>query len=339
VLGVSYNELGIGIAKTWNFPPRLIAGMQKFKADKIFVTKGDAGRLSVNVNMANELCAIATVSDPEGKKDALEKIRLRYADVVEFTEEQLSSCLEKGLKDMSLRAEVLGIDTSKSLPLKKLRKWLDHADSGKLSEKQNQQKAAAKTTGEPTLDLSIDAKTLVNVVLEDKVDPEAVLSNGIQDVTNTLVGEYKLNDVLQMVLETIYRSLGFRNVLIFSRDLKQGKMIARFGFGQGVAGLIPQFRFPLAFEADVFHLALEKGLDIVIEDVGAPNIANKIPLWYEKAIDSRYFLLLPIQVNKVAVGMIYADMLEAKKLQLTSKQLSMLRTLRNQAVLAIKQKT
>ena len=29
VLGVSYNELGIGIAKTWNFPERLIAGMQK----------------------------------------------------------------------------------------------------------------------------------------------------------------------------------------------------------------------------------------------------------------------------------------------------------------------
>ena len=89
----------------------------------------------------------------------------------------------------------------------------------------------------------------------------------------------------------------------------------------------------------MFHLALEKGLDIVIEDVGAENIANKIPAWYGKAVDSRYFLLLPVVVNKIAVGMIYADMLEAKILQITPKQLAMLRTLRNQAVLAIKQKT
>jgi hypothetical protein len=77
----------------------------------------------------------------------------------------------------------------------------------------------------------------------------------------------------------------------------------------------------------------------VIEDVGAENIANKIPAWYGKAVDSRYFLLLPVVVNKIAVGMIYADMLEAKILQITPKQLAMLRTLRNQAVLAIKQKT
>ncbi len=338
VLGVSYNELGIGIAKTWNFPPRLIAGMQKFKGDKITVAKGEAGRLSVNVNLANELCAIATVSNPEGKSEALEKIRNRYADVADLSEEQLSSSLEKGLHDMFLRAEVLGLDTSTSVPLKKLRVWLDHADGRNNAARKDNKNADGISVGEATLDLSLDAKTLVNAELEHEVDPETVLSNGIQDVTDTLVGEYKLNDVLQMVLETIYRSLGFRNVLIFSRDLKQGKMIARFGFGQGVAEIIPLFRFQLAFEADVFHLALEKGLDIVIEDVGAPNIANKIPLWYEKAIDSRYFLLLPILVNKVAVGMIYADMLEARKMQLTSKQLAMLRTLRNQAVLAIKQK-
>ena len=114
-------------------------------------------------------------------------------------------------------------------------------------------------------------------------------------------------------------------------------MVARFGFGNGIADILPHFRFPLAFEADVFHLALEKGLDLVIEDVGAENIANKIPAWYSKAVDSRYFLLLPVVVNKIAVGLIYADMQEAKKLQITPKQLSMLRTLRNQAVLAIKQ--
>jgi hypothetical protein len=337
VLGVSYNELGIGIAKTWNFPSRLIAGMQKIKGDKVRLPATETGRLSVTVNMANELCALATVSDPKDKKEALKKIQDRYRDVVVTSDEKLSLALEKGLKDLSLRSTVLGIDTTKNVALKNLRVWLNHAVekklAGNLMPAENDPLSSFSS-----IDLSVDSKTLVNEVLETKVDIEEVLSNGIQDVTNTLVGEYKLNDVLQMVLETIYRGMGFRHVLIFSRDAKQGMMVARFGFGEGVSDMLPKFRFPLAFEADVFHLALLKELDIVIEDIGAPNIANKIPEWHGKAVDSRYFLILPVVVNKMAVGMIYADMFEAKKMQITPKQLSMLRTLRNQAVLAIKQK-
>jgi serine/threonine protein kinase len=338
VLGVSYNDLGVGIAKTWNFPERLIAGMQKLKGDKIRMPGSDTGRMSVTVNMANDLCAIATVNDPSGKGDTLNKIRARYGAVMTVSEEELSSALENGLQDLSRRSVVLGIETTKSPLLKKLRVWLDHvvesAHAGKT-----EPAAIDPLSGVTTIDGVVYAKTLVNAEIEVKPDPDAILSDGIQDVTNTLVGEYKVNDVLQMVLETIYRALGFRNVLIFSRDNKQGMMVARFGFGKDSAEMLPHFRFPLAFEADVFHLALEKGLDIVIEDVGAENIANKIPAWYGKAVDSRYFLLLPVVVNKIAVGMIYADMLEAKILQITPKQLAMLRTLRNQAVLAIKQKT
>ena len=337
VLGVSYNELGIGIARTWHFPDRLIAGMRKLDSGKVEKPTTDIARLSATVNMANELCAMATVSDPKQKKEALGKIRARYSGAIEATEAQLSAALEEGLQDLLLRSQVLGLDTSKSDSLKKLRVWLDHSEQGKGTDKSAAQNAEAMN-GVRTIDLSIDTKTLLNADIEAVLDPEAVLSNGIQDVTNTLVGEYKLNDVLQMVLETIYRGLGFRHTVIFSRDVKQGLMIARFGFGEGVTEMLPNFRFPLAFEPDVFHLALQKGLDIVIEDVSAPNMTGKIPSWFTRNIDSSYFLLLPIVVNKIAVGLIYADMREAKTFQITSKQLSMLRTLRNQAVLAIKQK-
>ena len=115
-------------------------------------------------------------------------------------------------------------------------------------------------------------------------------------------------------------------------------MVARFGFGEKISTIIPDFRFSLDFDADVFHLSLAKGLDIVIEDVGVPNIANKIPALYVKAIDSRYFLLLPMVVNNTPVGLIYADMFEAKKLQITQKEMSLISELRNKAVLAIQQK-
>ncbi len=336
VLGVSYNELGIGIAKTWNFPDRLIAGMQKFSDEKITAPTTNIGQIKVTVNMASELCAIATVSDVNGKKGALEKIRARYAGLVDTDEATLSAALENGLHDLTLRSEVLGLDTSKSIALKNLRMWLDRSTDSNQSKKSAQARINTNEDAE-TISLMLDTKTLLSADIEAGLDPEAILSNGIQDVTSTLVGEYKLNDVLLMVLETIYRGLGFKHVIIFSRDMKQNRMVARFGFGEGTTELLPLFHFPLAFDSDVFHLALQKGLDIVIEDVGAANIANKIPLWYSEIIDARYFLLLPVVVNKVAVGLIYADRMDARKFQITTRQLSMLRTLRNQAVLAIKQ--
>jgi serine/threonine protein kinase len=322
VLGISYNELGIGIARSWNFPESLIEGMQKIKSDKALAPEDNIGRLNVVVNMANELCSVAATTDPKAKEEALQKIRMRYSGVAEASEEKLSSALASSLQDLSQRARVLGIETAKSPLLNNMQVWVRHKNAPK--------------DGSSSAD---SASGITPDELEEKINIEALLRAGLQDVTNTMAGEYKLNEVLQMVLETIYRGLGFRHVIIFSRDAKKNMMVARFGFGANIADILPGLHFSLNFEADVFHLSLAKGLDIVIEDVGAPNIANKIPAWHGKAVDSRYFMLLPIMVNNIAVGLIYADMLEAKKLQVTANEMSLLRNLRNQAVLAIQKKT
>jgi serine/threonine protein kinase len=327
VLGISYNELGIGIAKSWNFPESLLVGMRKIADDKAIVADENMDRLNVAVNMANELSHIASEADQKVRAEALSKITTRYAGVEGVTEEKLSTALVKGLQDLTQRSKVFGIDASKSPMLKNVKAWAEHA---KLARK------AENTAGGS---LSDETETHGEDENAEKTNIEALLHDGLQDVTNTMNAEYKLNDILQMVLETIYRGLGFKHVLIFSRDAKKNMMVARFGFGEDIAAIIPHFHFSLNFEADVFHLSLSKGLDVVIEDVCAANIASKIPGWHGKAIDSRYFLLLPMIVNNTAVGLIYADMLEAKKLQISPSEMTLLRDLRNLAVLAIKQKT
>jgi eukaryotic-like serine/threonine-protein kinase len=328
VLGISYNELGIGIAKSWNFPDSLIVGMQKIAGDNALRPADNMGRLNVAVNLANELSLIAAETDPKAREDALHKISGRYSDVIDASKEKLSTALVSGLKDLTQRSKVFGIDASQSPMLKNIQVWATHAKN-------------ARNADNPSADSEIEAESsgMAEDDIGEKVDVSALLRDGLQDVTNTMKAEYKLNDVLQMVLETIYRGLGFKHVFIFSRDAKKNMMVARFGFGENIAAILPHFHFPINFEADVFHLAIAKSLDIVIEDVAAPNIANKIPGWHAKAIDSRSFLLLPMVINNTAVGLIYADMLEAKKLQIAPGEMALLRDLRNQAVLAIKQKT
>ena len=329
VLGLSYSSLGVGVAKSWHLPSNIIAGMQKLAGDKIKKPYGDVEMMTVTVNLANELCALAAASKPQDKEKILIQLCERYRQAMLISERGLSAALENGLLELSKRAGILGIDMVKNPLLNKVTKWSGHVETGKPTATEN---------GAILLDVAAKRDKSDSDGATSQTDPEAILSAGIQDVTNTLVEDFKLNDVLQVVLETIYCSLGFRHALIFIRDETQGLMAARFGFGEELDEIIPRFRFPLKFMPDVFHLAIDQGLDIVIEDVLAANIADKIPSWYLNLIDSQCFLLLPIMVNKRAVGLIYADMKEANTLQISQRQLSLLRTLRNQAILAIKQK-
>lgn len=335
VLGLSYNDLGVGVAKSWNFPGRLLAGMQKLSGDKIKKPGNDTDQLCVTVNMANELCIISAVTDPKDKDNALRKLSTRYASAAHVSESAFSKALENSLQELSQRSVVLGINTKQSPMLKKVRQWSGHVEP----EPKAELPATDEMSGVRELETAVPSESDANGEVPPPPDAEAILSAGIQDVTNTLVEDFQLNDVLRMVLETIYRSLGFKHALMMIRDNKQNKMAARFGFGENVNGLIPRFHFSLVFEPDVFHLAVEKGLDIVIEDVRAENIASKIPQWYHSTVSSQCFLLLPVVVNKKTIGLIYADMQAANSFKMTKQQLTLLKTLRNQAILAIKQKT
>jgi hypothetical protein len=133
----------------------------------------------------------------------------------------------------------------------------------------------------------------------------------------------------------MHRGFGFSRTMIYIRDLRLNSMRARFGFGAGIERLIPLCDFPLAFAPDVFHVALEKSVDIVIEDAHADHIVRRIPEWFCRGINAKSFLLLPIPIKGAAIGLLYADS-ERGAIKLNPEQLGSLRTLRSQVVLAFK---
>lgn len=328
VLGIAYSELGLAVGRNWNFPPRLIAGMRRLDAGKVAVPQSEMDHITVRINLAHELCQLASTGDVH--KKTLDDLVKRYERAARITERELSAAVEVGVAEISRRAELLSLNVTKSPLLSRVREW-----SGKQAAKQPDKENSPDSIGQS------DQTSLDWAVSEDAVRPadsETILSSGIQDVTASLVGDFNLNDVLQMVMETMYRGIGFNRILFLIRDNKQNAMVAKFGFGAGVETLVPRFRFSLPFVADVFHLSLEKGLDIAIENVDAPNIADKIPGWHRSNVNAPCFILLPIMLKDKAVGMFYADMQIANSLNVSQQQLSLLRTLRNQAVLAIKQK-
>jgi hypothetical protein len=168
-----------------------------------------------------------------------------------------------------------------------------------------------------------------------------MLAAGIQDITNAMVEDFKLNEVLRMILETMLRALGFRRVIFCLRDPKTDSLTGRFGLGEGVEALASRFKVPLkgapGAEVDLFGAVCTKGADTLISDATVPQIAARLPLWYRQGVNAPAFLLLPLVLKGAPFALIYADKARPGAIMLGERELSLLRTLRNQAVMAFKQ--
>ncbi|KYC29165.1 Protein kinase:GAF [Sterolibacterium denitrificans] len=168
-------------------------------------------------------------------------------------------------------------------------------------------------------------------------DVQAMLTAGIQDISNSLVDDFSLNDILRIILETMYRAMGFERVLLCLRDVKTGSMVGRFGFGPDTGEIARKFRFSLKEMSDVFSVAALKGVDLLITDINDPKIGERIPQWHRQHVLAETFVLFPLVLKDAPVAMIYCDKRKAGDIVISPSELTLLKTLRNQAVLAIKQ--
>jgi GAF domain-containing protein len=126
-------------------------------------------------------------------------------------------------------------------------------------------------------------------------------------------------------------------VVLCIKDGRRNAMCGKFGFGDRMQELVRAFDFSLAAQPDVFLVALQNNADILITDIDDPKIASRIPAWYRQHVPARTFVLFPIVVKGKPIGLIYADRAQPGDIAIPEKELSLLKSLRNQAVLAIRQ--
>ena len=94
---------------------------------------------------------------------------------------------------------------------------------------------------------------------------------------------------------------------------------------------------PLKGGSDLFTAVCVKGADTLITDATVAHIGARLPPWYRASVNAPAFLLLPMQLKGATFALIYADKAQPGGIELGEKELSLLRTLRNQAVMAFKQ--
>lgn len=338
VLGMSYEELGIGVARTWGFPNLIVNSMRKLPAGNVRIPNTPEDKLRVLAAFSNELCSVIAQATPEERARELKKVTARFGQSVRLEERELRSTIEHSIEQVKEFASIIRLNLQQTAFGRQLRVWAgDRAVPGSGGDMETEGGLSGTVlTEHPGASLPPETGVAEGEA-PDSATAQAILTSGIQDISNTLVEDYKLNDILRIILETMYRAMGFKRVVLCIKDARSNTMQGRFGYGPDAAELAKHFRFPLSFTPDIFHAAISKGVDILISDTNDAKIATRIPDWFRKSISSETFVLFPLTIKGNPVAMIYADKERAGDIVIPEKELSLLRTLRNQALLAIKQ--
>ncbi len=345
VLGLSYEALGIGVAKSWGLPDSLQRCMRKPAGDPPNRAPDvSAERLRWLAMAANDLADTLLRADPATAAAAVSHTAERYARVLGLSAKHISEVTAQARVKLADSARAMSLSVSSTSRAARL--------------------LAPEATPAPTQSSTLTVGE-VQIIGTDSLSPHElqamsamptqafdatvvippaaagqaadILAAGIQDITNSMVEDFKLNEVLRMILETMYRALCFRRVLFCLRDPKTDTLTGRFGLGDSAEAAAALFKVPLKGGTDLFAAVCLKGADTLIRDASTPAMAARLPAWYRKTVNAPSFLLLPLLMKGAPFAMIYADQAEAGGIELAEKELSLLRTLRNQAVMAFKQ--
>ncbi|HUN93950.1 MAG TPA: protein kinase [Burkholderiaceae bacterium] len=391
VLGLSYEQLGIGVAKAWNFPAEITDSMRAMAGPVKKCPSQQGEKLRLVANASQAVADVFRQVEPARRKAELAHVFAQYGAALQMTERQLAAIIEGATESLIRDGDALGAGVLAGGFVKRLREARGAQPVREDSEATVAMTAAASTevadvaeTAAPdvkptapgpmlpaappnaapadirsapapsmivapnpdpmsaavatTSMASSTADTVpITAPLFDAANRHAALAAGVQDVTQALISEQAPGDVLRLLLQTMYRGMGFRRVLFFHHDARQRVLRCRMGFGADADRLVQRaIAAPLHAANCVFYAAAVKGADVSIEDVDHDKVRAFIPGWHRAAMPARGLLLLPVIDRKATLALIYADTDVAGSMRFNDDELRLLKTLRNQAVLALR---
>ncbi len=340
VLKCSYDSIGMSVAQAWGLPKTIISGMKK--VSPAAVRKKNAGEETRIISFfANEVYEILASNMPiQEKKKAQQLLVKNFKKIIPFRAaviEEMVDDANKKAKDFSF---VLGLNNYQETVLKRL--------SFKAKPQKRKKTAHTPPIKELPKALPPSQLDLVNYKLSAAgkqgagspldVEKQILIMNGVRDITHAqLKDDYKLDDVMNMVAETIFRGLGVSRVVICIKDTRSNVMKARYGFGQFISDILKKFKFPMEDVKDIFNRSLADKADIYVPDTDDETTSAFLPTWYSGILKDKCFALLPIVVNNDVIGLLYVDM-QGKDKSVSVEKVNYLKMLRDQIVLAIRQK-
>jgi HD-like signal output (HDOD) protein len=333
ILGVSCREIGIAIAKQWNFPGTITDSMARVDPAKEGTPKTAGQKRQLIAAFSNEAAKVIGESAPEDDAPVTALLE-NYSSAWDMGRSKFKGMVGGARQEFSELTSGMAAKEEQSSYISNYVKTEEETEEATQSQDEDVTATLVLEDSEPTSETQEEETVIAEQTPE--IDREAVLTEGLQEVTATLMEpQHNLNQVFNVVLETIYRALPLQRILLSLLDTRSNQFVGRLGFGQDIEELIEKFRFPAKYQPDIFHAALKNGVDLYIANTDDKKIKDNIPKWYGAVPNVKSFLVFPLIVNSKPLGLIYADHAAPQGVELRGNQLNLIKALRNQIVLDI----
>ena len=340
VLGIGFEDLGLGVARVWGLPEalqRCIRAPHGTPPQRPLAP--GAEHLRWVARAANEAASLLLTLEPAPAETALQQLAGQYTRALSLPAKHITQAINQGRQALIAMAHSLDLRAAPGSALARLLTPPGTVAAAATPEPQAQDSTLTQLNALPEqpAPVAVLLPTASPGQPPNSAQAVQVLTAGVQDITNAMVENFRLNDILRMILETMFRALAPRRMVFCLRDVKNNTLTGRFGLGDGSAEAVRALSIPLHQETDLFSAICLRGVDTLIADTTDAHMQQRLPDWYRQQLNAPTFLLLPLHIKGRPFALIYADHGQPASLQVNEQIQGLLRTLRNQAVMAFRQ--
>ena len=317
VLGVTFEEIGIAVGESWQLPSEIIESMQPLPPGELKKPVSQIDMLKHMSGFSNEYCDLISGTSASDRNEAFETIASRYGNTLSISRGQMEDIVSNAMDEMSKYAKLVNLDLGDSKLFTNAAKW------------------SSKEIEEALLDDDDDSIASTEQSTAEELARQDRLVNAMQEITEAILEGASLNNILVMIMETIFTGLNFTRVTFCFINKTRTAIEARFGFGPDMEPIIERLSIPTGGDRDIFNQALKLNQDMRIENMQSVEAQALMPKWYVEKYAKKSMLVYPIIVKNIPMGILFIDNINPISM-IEEKKLSMARTLRNQIVLAIR---
>lgn len=317
VLGCSFEDIGVAIARHWGMPDAVRRGMRAVGSPK-------EDPIELATAFGHGLATAIYREDEDAARDGVSKLLQTFADSLGMSREALAAIADAAV------VETRETFSSAHVALDDLR--LTRQIATAMSEAASRDAAAAApaapatgdataiaaTPGEPTGAISaagaplsatpLLAHAAVGAAEQPPVSGPALAALRERLAADLLaavadVGTYEMQQALLVALEAALRGGPFDRVCFCAVDARAGELRARFGLGAGVEALVDRLALPFAATGTV-GTALLRGEEVVLSLGTRLSIQEAAWLRGWGAASAGMF---PVAVDGTTIGAVYVD--------------------------------
>ncbi len=319
-IGCSYTFLTETVLREWNIPDALIYALSPLAAGPVKPAKTRQEWMRQVSTFSNEAQALILHQHDNGSSAAAQAMLQRFGLALHLDQDkmrQLFTGVGKEIEQLSIglnMAKQALVPPQPEEPTNHLPGVLQASTINAHGKSTNERHPSGKPT-----------------------DARELLLAGVQVATQMMGGgQYKPSELILLIVETLYTSMGFRFAAACINDTRSEQFRAVVTMGEQHTMRQARFVFPSATGNDVFHLALDNQADLMIADASSTRIRDLLPGWHRSLLpDARSIMILPLVSGTNQLGLFYGDRTRPAPEGVASDEAALIKTLMGQMQTAI----